>query len=171
MFPLLLLADTPVASTAPEGAPEEPAAAEVPGAFESLVSNVVELFLAVWSIVLDLGAILWPWLPLVGWVAFWMFAVNWVRLRRIVLLEGGWIGVLLLMAVAVLVWSTIAPPVGGRHELLGLKVGNAVGKTIYVTGLVVIAFLCGSVQVSGATGAVEEFEEEDAALRAGPAGH
>lgn len=166
MFPTLL------ADTAPAVEPAaESAATEAPGPFTSLVTNVVELFTAVWSIVLDLGAIALPWLPLVAWVAFWTFGVNWVRLRRILLVEGGWIGLLLLGAVSVLVWSTVAPPVGGHHELLGLTVGNVVGKTIYVTGLVVIAFLCGSVQLSGGAGVVEKFEQEDAALRAETGGH
>jgi hypothetical protein len=35
------------------------------------------------------------------------------------------------------------------HYLLGLRVSNFVGKTVYVTGLICIMFLCGSVQLGG----------------------
>ena len=35
------------------------------------------------------------------------------------------------------------------HYLLGLRVSNLVGKTVYVTGLICIMFLCGSVQLGG----------------------
>jgi len=55
----------------------------------------------------------------------------------------------LLGLMTVLVWGVIAPPEGGYHYLLGLKVSNFVGKTIYVTVLLVIMQLCGSVQLSG----------------------
>jgi hypothetical protein len=141
------------------------------GPYGSLVANVVALLSALWSIVLDVGLIVLPWLPLVAWIVFWTFAVNWARLRRTVVLDGGWIGVLLLGAIAVLVWATIAPPAGGRHELLGLSTSNYVGKTIYVTALIVIAFLCGSVQLSSLTETAERFEAEDERLQVDSHGH
>ena len=39
--------------------------------------------------------------------------------------------------------------VTGYHRLLGLRVSNFVGKTVYVTALICIMFLCGSVQLGG----------------------
>ena len=51
------------------------------------------------------------YLALAAWIAFWVGAVNWVRLRNI-LLSGGWIGVVLIALMAVLVWGSIAPPEG-----------------------------------------------------------
>lgn len=100
--------------------------------------------LLIWAL---LQAIL-PWTPLIAWIAFWTLAVDWVRLRRF-LLEGGWIGLLLIAVMAVLVWGAIAPPDSGTHSLLGLQVSNFVGKMVYVTALAVIMLLCGSMQLSG----------------------
>lgn len=120
-----------------------------------MVENLTELFVALWGLVVSLwavavslGTLILPWLPLIAWIVFWLLAVDWVRLRR-VMLQGGWIPVLLIGLVTVLVWGTIAPPESGRHELLGLSVSNFVGKTVYVSALFSIAFLCGAVQLTG----------------------
>jgi hypothetical protein len=111
------------------------------------------------------GLLLWallrgiaPWTPLIAWIAYWTLAVDWVQLRRS-LLNGGWIGLLLLGVVAVLVWGVVAPPAGGVHSLLGLAVSNFVGKSVYVTTLIVILLLCGSTQLSGAVDRLLNLEQ------------
>ncbi|MEZ6058160.1 MAG: hypothetical protein R3C01_15790 [Planctomycetaceae bacterium] len=115
----------------------------------------MELLNALLNVVESVGLLIWqlvqtiaPWTPLIAWVAFWTLAVDWVKLRGS-LLKGGLIGVILLGLVMVLIWGVVAPPETGSHYLLGLKVSNFVGKTVYVTALFVIMFLCGSVQLSG----------------------
>ncbi|MFV0445488.1 MAG: hypothetical protein ACK5Q5_18060 [Planctomycetaceae bacterium] len=113
-----------------------------------VLSAFLELLSAAGVLIWSLAKSVAPWTPLIAWVVFWTLAVNWVKLRE-VLLQGGWIGVLLLGLVAVLVWGVIAPPEGGVHSLLGLHVSNFVGKTVYVTTLIVIMLLCGSTQLSG----------------------
>ena len=95
------------------------------------------------------------YLALALWILFWTMAVNWVRLRRI-LLSGGWIGLLLVALMTVLVWGSVAPPEGGTHYLLGLRVSNFIGKMVYVTGFVCIMLICGSVQL-----AVNPHQEEE----------
>ena len=98
------------------------------------------------------------YLALALWIVFWVGAVNWYQLRR-VLLAGGWLGLLLVGLVAVLVWGSIAPPVDrpdGMHHVLGLRLSNYVGKTVYVTGLICIAFVCGSVQMASGPPKEEE---------------
>ncbi len=97
-------------------------------------------------------------LPLLAWLAFWLFAVNWVKLRA-VLLSGGWIGLALFGLVAILAWGLIAPPADGHHYFFGLTLSNFVMKTVYVTGLISIMLLCGSVQLSGACGSWACFPE------------
>jgi len=114
-----------------------------------LLTAVVDLFVALWGLLAALGSALLPWAPLLCWIAFWMLAVDWKKLRT-TQLEGGVIGLVLLGLMAVLVWGVIAPPEGGRHSLLGLQVSNFTGKLIYVTALIVIMQLCGAVQLSGA---------------------
>jgi hypothetical protein len=120
----------------------------------SLLVLILGILLAVWNllifVVLD---VLSPNLPLVGWIVFWLFAVNWVRMRE-TLLNGAWIGLLLVGFVAIVTWSAIAPPESGTHNLVGLSVSNVVGKTVYVTMLYSIMFLCGAVQLSGCCGGI-----------------
>jgi hypothetical protein len=113
-----------------------------------LLQALSQFFVALWAVIVAAGGPLLPWLPLVAWVVFWLFAVNWVKLRE-VLASGGWIGVVLIGAVAVLIWGTIAPLPGGTRDVFGLHVSNFVEKTVYVSVLISIAFLAGSVQLSG----------------------
>jgi hypothetical protein len=124
-----------------------------------LLESLRDLATALYNVAAALLALVAPWTPLIAWVAFWALGVNWVRLRRI-LLDGGWIGLLLLMFAAILTWGAIAPPAAGHHFLFGLTLSNFVGKTVYVTALVVIALLCGSVQLSGLCGPLATFDDE-----------
>ena len=124
----------------------------------ALDQSFIQLLTALGALIVALGRVLVPFLPLVVWIAFWTLAVNWTKLR-VVFLQGGWIGLLLIGVVAVLVWGTVAPPASGAHHLLGLTLGNFVGKTVFVTTLICIMFLCGSVQLSGACGKLCNFEE------------
>jgi hypothetical protein len=111
--------------------------------FQSLGSLLQSVLDVVWAVLSLLG----PWLPLVGWVAFWLCAVNWQRLRG-VLARGGWIGIVLLAAMAILVWGNVSPSRDGV-DLFGLKISNFVEKTVYVSGLVSLMFLAGALQLSG----------------------
>lgn len=120
----------------------------------SLWNVVVAVALLVWTLVLFLA----PWTPLLAWIAFWLFAVNWRQLSPI-LAKGGWIGVLLAAWVAILVWSSVSVPADGFHHMYGLQVSNVVGKTVYVTSLLVIALLCGSVQLAGCCPTLCRLEE------------
>ena len=126
-----------------------------------LFGSLVDVFRSLLDVVINLVRVVRPWLPLLGWVGFWTFAVNWSKAFPI-LRRGGISGVLLLMFVAVLVWGAVAPPSEGKHLLLGLSLSNHAGKFIYVTMLTCIALLCGSAQLSGAFGRLGEFPEEPA---------
>lgn len=126
------------------------------------------------SLFLALAGVLLPWTPLVAWIAFWLYAVNWQKLR-IILAKGGWIGIVLLGALTVLVWGTVSPS-AARADVFGLLVSNFVEKTVYVSALICIMFFCGSLQLSGFCGECCRFEEEPAAndhhvAHAGDHGH
>ena len=123
-----------------------------------VLTNAVALLGAVWHLVISILQLVLPWTPLISWLAFWLYAVNWVKLRE-VLAQGGWIGVLAIGFMMVLIWGVIAPPATGAHYLFGLTLSNFVGKTVYVTTLLTIMFLCGSVQLSGACGNWATFPE------------
>jgi hypothetical protein len=124
-----------------------------------LFSSLINVLWSLLDVVVNLVRVILPWLPLLAWVGFWTFAVNWAKAFPI-LRRGGFIGILLLMFVAVIVWGAVAPPANGKHLMLGLSISNYAGKFIYVTMLTCIALLCGSAQLSGAFGRLGEFPEE-----------
>ena len=125
---------------------------------DAIFQSFVQLLLALWQFGISVMALVIPWTPLLGWVAFWLYAVNWVKLTQ-VLLRGGLVAVILMGLVATLVWGVVAPPADGVHRLLGLTVGNFTGKFVYVTALIVITMLCGSVQLAGLCGSWASFPE------------
>lgn len=125
----------------------------------NLIQSLVNVFWSLLDVVVAAVLVILPWLPLLAWVGFWSFAVNWSKAFPI-LRRGGLVGVLLLMLTAVLVWGAIAPPPEGKHVLFGLTVSNYAGKFIYVSMLTCIALLCGSAQLSGSFGSLGQFPDE-----------
>ncbi len=119
-------------------------------ALANLVAALLHLLAALWFFVVSVLAVVAtsPVLPLALWVAFWLFAVDWTRVREL-LLRGAWVAVLLILLVTILVWGVVAPPAAGYHSVLGVHVSNFVGKTVFVTCLVCIAALCGFLQLTG----------------------
>ncbi len=77
-------------------------------------------------------------LPWGLWCAWWLWAVNWPRAWP-VLARGGWAPVLLLMAMAALVWSRLSP-----GEFLTLP--NGAWQLGGVCALTALALFCGWLQ-------------------------
>ena len=89
------------------------------------------------------GAILIALLPGAVWVAWWLGAVNWKKLWP-VLAGGAWAPAVLLLLLAAVVWSRVAP---GPLPLLGLgTLPNFVGQLVCVTALAGVALFCGWLQ-------------------------
>lgn len=124
-----------------------------------LLSSLLNVLQSLRDVVVNLVRVVLPWLPLFAWLAFWSLAVNWVKAFDVIR-RGGYIGIVLLMVVAVMVWAAVAPPVDGVHSLFGLKLSNHAGKFVYVTVLTCMAFLCGSAQMSGAFGRFAFFNDD-----------
>jgi hypothetical protein len=135
-----------------------------------LLQSLVNVFWSLLDVIVAFINVVLPWLPLLAWIAFWSLAVNWVKTFD-VLRRGGFIGVLLMMFMAVIVWGAVAPPIEGTHTLFGLTVSNYAGKFIYVTMLTCIALLCGSVQMSGTFGSLINFTEDEQPAQAHGHGH
>src|SRR5262245_2208696 len=72
-----------------------------------LMDALLRAVASLWDVLFELLLVIVPWSPLIAWVAFWLFAVRWVRLREI-MAKGGWVGVVLLGAVAVMVWGSVS---------------------------------------------------------------
>ena len=107
-----------------------------------LWQTLVALF---WNLVALLDILLhlaMAWGLLIAWVGWWLWAVNWVHawdwLRR-----GAWVAVVLLVIIAALVWSQIAP---SSLNLGFTRVPNfwwQLGGTSLLAG---IALFCGWLQ-------------------------
>jgi hypothetical protein len=128
---------------------------------QNLQNSLLELAFALMDLVVVLGGILLPWLPLVAWLGFWLFAVNWTKLRVQLVQGGGWIGLLLIAVVWIIVWGVVSPPASGSYDLFGLHIGNFVGKTVYVTSLYCLLLLAGAAQLSGACSGWAHFSEAE----------
>jgi len=125
----------------------------------NLLDSLIQLFQVLFDLVISLGGVILPWLPLIAWVAFWLLAVDWSKLRG-QMVRGGFLAVILIGLMMILVWGTVAPPADGSHHMLGLKLSNYVGKTVYVTMLLSVMFLCGSVQLSGSVDRFLNFPDD-----------
>ena len=127
-------------------------------ALANLGDSLKDLIFALADVVIALAVLARPWIPLVAWMAFWMFAVDWEKLYPVLFGRGGLFGVMLICLMAVLIWGEIAP---GTHDLFGLTdVNNYIGKTVYVVMLVCITWLCGSLQLSGCCSRFCQFEQD-----------
>ena len=94
------------------------------------------------------------------WCLFWLLAVDWTRLRHLIV-RGGWAPLLLMAVVTVLTWEMIDPLPDGGRRLLGLTItAGYLDKFVYVTGLLVAMFLCGTMQLAGCCGIGEAAAEE-----------
>ncbi len=118
------------------------------GPLWSIVQAVSQILLAIQQIVMAIGSVVFtsPVLPLLCWTGFWLFAVDWTRLRQI-MLGGGWIGVLLIGVVMVIVWQQVSP---SSRSVFGLtELSGYIEKLVYVTALLSLMFVCGAVQLTG----------------------
>ena len=114
-----------------------------------------------WELLIATLAVAVPWTPLAAWIVFWLFAVNWVKLR-VTLAKGGWVGLVLIGGIMVLVWGNVSGSLsadGGAFDFFGLHVSNIVEKTVYVSGLFVLMFLAGALQLSGFGASCCQFDE------------
>lgn len=125
---------------------------------EALLENLLNLVTSLWGVIWALVAIIGPWTALIAWVAYWLLAVDWSKLAP-VMFRGGVVGVVLLGLMAALVWSVVSPAPYGHKFFQVLKVENFTGKLMYVTTLIVIMYLCGSVQLTGLCGSWASFPE------------
>src|SRR6202008_3545525 len=106
---------------------------------DELVNDQWSLLLQLFSI---LGQLLAPliqsavsWLLLLVWLAWWLWAVNWKKVWP-VLAQGGWLVVVLLMIIAALPWSEIAPDSG--YLFGGLVVSSAFWRHLIVVAILVL---------------------------------
>ena len=93
---------------------------------ENLVEAVGQILLGLKQILTVLATEVFsaPVLPILVWSLFWLFAVDWTRLRQIIL-KGGWLGVVLVGVVLVIIWQQVVPE---AEVVLGLEVNGYIEK-------------------------------------------
>jgi hypothetical protein len=111
---------------------------------------VTELLTPVIEIVANLGALAWvllgwlvQWWIVVAWFAWWLWGVDWTRVWP-VLARGGWVVVLLLVVVAALAWSEIAPRESEETGLFALS--NFWWHLAAASAIVALTLFCGWLQ-------------------------
>jgi hypothetical protein len=73
-----------------------------------LGQNLLQLIVVLWNLLVELLTLGLHWSLLIAWIAWWLCAVNWSKLWP-VLAKGAWAPVVLIMVIAALAWSCIAP--------------------------------------------------------------
>jgi hypothetical protein len=111
---------------------------------------VADLFDTLWQLLLlivkligELGSLALHWWVVLLWFAWWLWAVNWQKAWP-VLARGAWAPFVLLIVLAALAWSQIAPSSGTFLGMLTLP--NFWWQLGAVTFLACTALLCGWLQ-------------------------
>jgi hypothetical protein len=129
-----------------------------------LLQALLNLLNALLEVLVAVGGIIVPWLPLIAWAVFWALAVNWEKLSAVIR-SGAFLGIAMIALLAVLIWGCVSPPLDGFHYLqvldYRLSVSNFAGKLVYVVGLIVIMFAAGSAQLSGMFDGLVCFADND----------
>lgn len=108
--------------------------------WQSLIGQQLWLLIEMFVVVLQFTM---RWSLLIVWLAWWLWGVNWKKAWP-VLAQGAWLPVLLLVVVASLVWSELAP---SNCTCLGFTtVPNFWWQLGAVGLLVAVTLLCGWLQ-------------------------
>lgn len=118
------------------------------GSITELVTAITSLMTAALQVVRLLGALAWPWMPLVVWCLFWLLVVDWSRLLP-VLSRGGWLVVALLATGVLAIWMVTSPVPDGVEVWLGLKLDALVARFVKLSLIIATAIAAGAVQLSG----------------------
>lgn len=111
----------------------------------SIFTSLLEFFAATATLIFALLTAALTWLPLWLWCVFWLFAVDWHRLRRILVPRGGMIPLVMIgLAAAYIVAQLLTPWTGSPLTPL-------VQSIIVVTGWLVVMMACGTAQLLGWT--------------------
>jgi hypothetical protein len=108
-----------------------------------LLDALENLFQIIGKLLAEQQGLVLPALLLVAWVAWWLWAVNWKKAWP-VLAAGGWVPLVLLMVVAALAWSRLAP---SDCSCLGfVSVANFWWQLGEIGLFVAVALFCGWLQ-------------------------
>jgi hypothetical protein len=104
-----------------------------------LLQTFVDLASVFGRLVVQLGQLGLTWSPLLVWIAWWLFAVNWKKACH-ALSEGAWAPLVLLWIIIAAVWSQVNPSVLPLSASAGVAnfwwqlgaVGLAIGSAFFL---------------------------------------
>lgn len=108
-----------------------------------LWQTLFQLVTILGTLLLELLGFALRWSLLIAWVAWWLWGVNWKRAWT-ALAAGAWAPVVLLMVIAALVWSQIAP--SNCDCLAVVTVSNFWWQLGAIGLLVAVTLFCGWLQ-------------------------
>lgn len=108
-----------------------------------LWDTLLQLFQVLGQLVVVLLQLLLQWSLVIGWIAWWLWGVNWKK-AWVVLAEGAWVPLLLVLVMSALVWSQLSP---STMTVLGVVTLANFWWQLGALGLLVCAALfCGWLQ-------------------------
>ena len=113
-----------------------------------LLLSLQGLLLAIWAVVVAIGQLGISHWFLLAWIGYFTFAVHWPKTFE-VFSKGGWVAATLVSAAVITLLAKLSQTALQQTSLFGFDV-NPMAGTISVGILyLAIAFLCGSIQMSG----------------------
>src|SRR5262245_27628023 len=91
----------------------------------------------------EIGAVALRWWLVLLWIAWWLWAVNWSKAWP-VLSRGAWVPFVLVVVLAALAWSQVAPSSGTLFGVLALT--NFWWQLVASAALAATALFCGWLQ-------------------------
>ncbi|MEP3479206.1 MAG: hypothetical protein ABJZ55_08170 [Fuerstiella sp.] len=113
-----------------------------------LRDSLQELVFAVWNVITAIGQLAIDHWFLLAWIAYFLFAVHWAKAFD-VLSKGGWVAAWLVSLAGIALLSTITQIGPPQTAVFGWDVNPVIGTVVSSMTYLAIAFVCGSIQMSG----------------------
>lgn len=115
---------------------------------DQLLSSLWQLVLSMGQVLVAVGQLVTPWLPLILLVLVSLLAVDWRRAWP-VLVSGGWIGIVILGVTIASVWNFLHPMKELVQPIDGLTLQSWVIRVVETTACLLIMLACAGWQLSG----------------------
>lgn len=110
-----------------------------------LLNSLQGLAFAVWNVLIAIGQLAIVHWFLLAWIAYFLFAVHWAKAFD-VFVKGGWVAASLVLFAVIALVSTVSQ---ADASLLGWDINPVTGTIVSSIIYLAIAFVCGSIQMSG----------------------
>lgn len=113
-----------------------------------LLNSLQGLVFAVWNVIAAIGQLTIDHWFLLAWITYFLFAVHWAKAFDL-LTKGGWVAASLIAFAVVALMSTLSQTALQQVQVMGWDVHPVAGTIVRSITYLAIAFVCGSIQMSG----------------------